>query len=458
MRGLRRPASRPILTGNWPISPGERRYWKRLPISALPVVVVRDHVGRHDSFDKTMMSQTVAVMFIFVIQASGATLPSGTRLSVRLLNEVSSSRSNIGDVVRAVLIAPVPSDEEPALSAGLLVSGTVREVGRHSGKAPARLLIVLDRVAKPNAQPVVFAAILISVDNARESIEEDGSIRGLTPIRIEPTKMEDVLMLAAYAHPLILAAFEGARLLRREMENPAIDYRKGVEMTLQLTAPLDTDALRGSVLPNSGSLVPANKFNGLVSGQPLHTEADRRASDQTNLMFIGTEKDLDAAFVTAGWSKAASRGTRADLRTFLAMFEDRGYSAAPVSTLLLDGKTPVLVYEKQTNTFSKRHHIRIWSRPGLFEGKPVWLGAATHDIGIRFSPECRCFTHQVESNVDLEREKILDDLRFTRFVKSFALVQRPTAQRQFRNATGDKLLSDGRIAVMELQQPVIAKQ
>jgi hypothetical protein len=137
------------------------------------------------------------------------------------------------------------------------------------------------------------------------------------------------------------------------------------------------------------------------------------------------------------------------------MFEDRGYNAAPVSTLTLEGQKPDRVYEKQTDTFSKRHHVRIWRRPGSFQGKPVWLAAASHDIGIRFSRETRNFTHRVEPNVDLERTKILNDLRFTGFVKAFAYVPRASAPRKFRNATGDDLITDGRMvaAIIEKSSP-----
>lgn len=394
---------------------------------------------------------TAAVCLAFALHGSGETLPTGTQLSIVVRSEVSSKHSKIGDTVHAALLAPVPSAEHSILSPGLQITGAVRAVADHHTRGD-RLQIVFDQMQRPGGFSVALSAKVAAIDNARESVANDGTIYGLKPVKIQPTKKEDLLMAAMYTHPLVLASFEGVRLLRKEMEDPAIHYPAGVEMTLELTAPLNTDPLTGFVLPNAGTPVPAAVFAGLVASQPLRTEAGGRLSDQTNLLFVAKEQELDAAFLKAGWSRAAQGGVRNDLRTFLAMFERHGYDAAPVSTLTLNGKPPDRVFEKQTNTFSKRHHVRIWLRPDSLEGKPVWVGAATHDIGIVFSTETRHFTHRVESNVDLERERILNELRFAARVKEFAHIARPSAQSKFENATGDHLVTDGRMAAMTLQE------
>jgi hypothetical protein len=136
--------------------------------------------------------------------------------------------------------------------------------------------------------------------------------------------------------------------------------------------------------------------------------------------------------------------------TLRALAEDRGYSEAPVSVLLLDGKPPDLVFEKTNDTFARRHHLRIWRRPGNFRGKPVWAVAATHDIGIDFSEAERTFIHRIDSQIDRERDKVVNDLLFAGHVEAFDLVERPAVPRQGRNATGDNLETDGRIAVLLL--------
>jgi hypothetical protein len=93
--------------------------------------------------------------------------------------------------------------------------------------------------------------------------------------------------------------------------------------------------------------------------------------------------------------------------------------------LLLDGQKPDLVYQKQYDTFAKRHHLRIFHRPDQFQGRDVWVCSATHDIGIDFSTQDRTFIHKIDSKIDNERAKVVNDLLFTGLVKGQALVARP---------------------------------
>src|SRR5262249_11311604 len=139
------------------------------------------------------------------------------------------------------------------------------------------------------------------------------------------------------------------------------------------------------------------------------------------------------------------------LETFRAIAEQRGYREAPVSTLLLEGNPPDLVFQKQLNTFAQRHHLRVWKRPGSFRDRPVWVVAATHDIGIEFSQENRTFIHKIDPQIDRERAKVVNDLVLTGLVEGLALVARPSVPNQSQNATGDALETDGQIAVLLLR-------
>ncbi len=116
---------------------------------------------------------------------------------------------------------------------------------------------------------------------------------------------------------------------------------------------------------------PQDELFRLVNSQPFRTatEKDQRPSDITNLMFLGSRQQIEDAFQKAGWSPAATLNDQSKLETFRAMAEMRGYQEAPVSVLLLDGRAPDLVFEKLNDTFAARHHLRIWQRPGTFDGQ-----------------------------------------------------------------------------------------
>ena len=81
-------------------------------------------------------------------------------------------------------------------------------------------------------------------------------------------------------------------------------------------------------------------------------------------------------------------------------------------------------------------------------GKSVWVIAATHDTGIDFSEQNRTFIHKIDSKIDRERAKVVNDLLFTGLVRGLSLVERDLPS-GLANATGDSLQTDGSIAVVE---------
>jgi hypothetical protein len=171
----------------------------------------------------------------------------------------------------------------------------------------------------------------------------------------------------------------------------------------------------------------------------------------TNLLFLGSAQQVAQAFSAAGWASAAALNASSGLETMRAVAEMRGYKEAPMSVLLLEGKPPDMVFQKQNNTFAKRHHLRIWRLAGDFRGMPVWACAATHDTGIDFSAEKRTFIHRIDPEIDRERAKVVGDLIFGGRVAGLSLAARPAVPQQSHNATGDELLTDGRIAILWLK-------
>jgi hypothetical protein len=168
-------------------------------------------------------------------------------------------------------------------------------------------------------------------------------------------------------------------------------------------------------------------------------------------MFLATEAELRAAFDKAGWSTAARLSTQSKLETARALIEARGYKEGPMSVLLLEGQPPDLAYQKGNNTFAQRHHLRIFRRPGAFDGKPVWVCSSTHDIAIDYSERDRTFIHKIDPQIDRERAKVVNDLIFTGAIRSIALVERPDIPKNATNATGDSLQTDGGMAVLLFQ-------
>jgi hypothetical protein len=384
--------------------------------------------------------------------AAAAVLPAGTPLSIRLTTRVSSQRSRPGDAVRAILIAPVEAAGRPALPAGLALRGTVREVEKQHGRASLRL--DFSELVDEDGGTLSVATRITTIDDSRESVAEDGRIVGYRPMHRLPSPFVVFVMVVAHVHPALIAAFEAGRLLLRAAEHSAIDYPPGVELTLALEAPLDIAEPAPSVPPSP----PDPALAACVQSLPFRTQSAKhhRDSDPTNLLFVGSQAQVEGAFAAAGWTKARPMGMRVRLRGLWALATKRSDKSAAVSRHELEGRAPELVFEKQNNTLAKRHHVRIWQYPESPTGETLWVGAATHDVAIVFDRRDHSFTHRIDPRIDAEREKIVDDLQLTGQAAAVSLVDRPAAPELSGGTAGGAMETDGRVAVVVLRPAAAA--
>jgi hypothetical protein len=396
----------------------------------------------------TTSAATLVVAWVTLVipaRAASVNLPAGTLLQIRLTTPVSSQTSDQGDPVSAVLIAPIDLPGG-VIAPGARLRGVVRQVSPHRVDRQASLLLNFNRLEVGNGTTAI-AAQVTDIDNARETLDRSGRILGPGTALDHPLGRLELLGLAALLPELLVVDVAGSRI--REGVHVDIHYDPGVEMTLKVTkaAAMPSDGLAG---PAAAPAIPLPLVQ-LAASQPYRTTAGRPpvAADVTNVLLVGTAAQVTDTFERAGWTTAVALSLRADVKTFLAVAGHEGYKEGPVSVQTLDGQRPDLVFQKQNDTFAKRHHVRIWRR-GTWEGKPVWLAAATHDIGIKFEAADSLFTHRVDTHVDLERDKVINDLAFAGGPPA-AYLDRPAVPASVINAGNDRLETDGRIAVAIFQ-------
>ncbi len=392
-----------------------------------------------------------AVLLALSMVLRAVEIPAGTNLEVRLTTSVSTLSSHVQDKVEGILIAPVAVGEVIAIPLGAIVIGTVTAVSPASETKSALLRLQFTQVVT-GRKTFKMTTRLSGVDNVRETVDENGTVQGISPKDTITGRMDQGLGKLS-AGPLggLAQVLGVAKGLLLKNADPNIVYEAGTELTLRLNKPLAVK----STTPNSSlpQVSDDGHLSELVNNQVAQTYAVHppRPSDVTNLMFIGSLDQIREAFREAGWVGADTLNGETKWQTALAIIEQRGFNEAPVSTLLLDHRVPELVLQKANNTFSARHHLRIWRSLDTYQGQAVWLGSATHDIGIDYSERDRTFIHKIDSNIDLERAKVVSDLLFTGKVRSVALVERPAVPRHSENATGDDINTDGSMAVVLLR-------
>lgn len=379
--------------------------------------------------------------------------PAAATVAARLETAVSSDTARAGDRVEAVALGL--TGEAALVPPGCRLRGRVALAAsrQHEPDRRAELALAFDRVADRTGREYPLALTVAGVDNAREEVTADGRILGLPPVRVRPTTAQTLLMLAAYAHPFVLAAVEGARLGLRETRPAAVAYGAGVILFLRASATARLPETLACAGPSAAAATPGPALAAWAAAEPRRAQAGsgEQAADWINLALIGNRAALDHAFAAAGWDTADRASARADVRTFLAVAEDHGYDHGPVSLLTLDGAAPAVVFQRQTNTFAKRHHVRVWPAAAASPDGTAWLGAATHDIGLEFSHTTKHYTHRIDGHLDDERHSLLVDLVMAGVVARYGFVPRPDVPAQSVNATGDAMATDGRLAVIWLR-------
>ena len=397
-----------------------------------------------------------ALLFVVGSPAGAATAPAGTVIEIRLEQPISSYSTHEGTKISGVLIAPVAEGGKLLLPLGATVEGSVvevRRVGIGLVRETATIQLRFDRITLSNGTIIPLECRITEVDNARESVDAKGRIRGIRSTSTLSNRASGIVGSLAFGDPIaaIFTTTASASVLR--FSEPEISLPVGAELTATLTAPLNIPQAGIDVIPPvAASNAEQEDLNRLVQGLPFRTYTNKSEipSDITNLIFIGSANALEHAFADSGWVEVDPLTAESTYATIRSVAENQGYHAAPMSTLLLDGNPPAYAYSKTLNTFSKRHHLRIWSSTAQWNGQNIWTSSSTHDIGIGFSKKDKTFIHLIDSHIDNERAKVVNDLTFTGCVSAVQLVARPAIPKDAKNGTGEALITDDRVAVLEL--------
>lgn len=181
-------------------------------------------------------------------------------------------------------------------------------------------------------------------------------------------------------------------------------------------------------------------------------DAQGNPGDNTNFVVIGEEKNVLAAFEAAGWVQVDRAKEDAIVHGLLAVLTRSAYVELPMSELMLFGRVQDygLAHAEPIAVVAQRHHLRLWKAPFTAEGQELWVGAATHDIGFDRDQRNNGVTHQIDPDVDLEREYVAQSLDETGLVASLSYLVPAQPSKEARTATGATFKSDGRLLIIQL--------
>jgi LssY C-terminus len=183
------------------------------------------------------------------------------------------------------------------------------------------------------------------------------------------------------------------------------------------------------------------------------TDADGTIDgDPINLVFVGDRDEIFSAFFDRQWTMAEEVDIGSSWKETEAFLFGTSFRHAPASPLYFFGRRQDVTIQKPRTTIVARNHVRLWRAPMRFEGKPVWIGQVSRDIGVRFTlATWNLATHRIDPHVDNTREYLVQDLFRSRLVTKVGYVkgaEPATLASPRKNLTGDPYITDGLRAVL----------
>lgn len=389
------------------------------------------------------------IIQLLSLSLSAQNLPTGTTLEARLSITTGSRISHAGDRIEATIIAPAGAGGRILIPDGSIVSGVIENVnpiGFGLKHRTATIRYNFDALRLRSGETILIKSQVVEVETAKERLDVTGTVQGIHPIASLSSTLDFFVVPLLFVTPPVGAPVWATKSLIAPPANPEIYFPAGTEVILRLTAPVNiphahTQSLR--ITPFSPGEVA--EIHDLVKNSAQRARQGSHPSNLVNLLFLGSRQQLDRAFYAAGWSLTEKKSPMSLYRMYYALTVRVGYKRAPMDTLTLNGVPSAFEYQKSLDTVEKRHHVRLWQEPQRVN---VWLGTAAEDIAFRF--DVTHWTHSSDPRIDEERAKVADDLAFTGCLDRAELLTRSSPNMLQDPRQGRPILTDGRIAVLRL--------
>jgi hypothetical protein len=265
---------------------------------------------------------------------------------------------------------------------------------------------------------------------------------------------------------LIVPRAEGGRYVDVQLHSPGRLYRFGFALPLPDGdfdyERLDPDRIYGGrVLPD----LDAQGLRAALEQLPCcaSNEAGTAEGDPLNVVLVGDAPVTLAALSRSGWSFTHRIDLRTVRRELGAAIAGSPYPVAPVSPLYALGRKQDFAMQRARGTISRRNHMRLWLAPFRFEGRQVWFGQISRDVGVKVTPKSPTLTtHIIDPAVDEARAYLLQSLFTHDVVDRYAFVKGAGAAPRVaprRNLTDDPYYSDGmRLVVVLAPHRVVPTQ
>ena len=177
-----------------------------------------------------------------------------------------------------------------------------------------------------------------------------------------------------------------------------------------------------------------------------------RNGDPLNLVVVGGIDDAFPALVRLGWRPTEETYFGSVYKMIESVLSGERYPYSPVSPLYLYGRPQDLALQKARDNIHQRNHLRLWLSPMRYQGKQVWVGQISRDIGTRLTIHSPYLTtHKIDPDVDEARTALIEEMAYSQSLAQLGLVAGVGAAGKSSprgNLTTDPYYTDGFRAVL----------
>ncbi len=168
--------------------------------------------------------------------------------------------------------------------------------------------------------------------------------------------------------------------------------------------------------------------------------------EPVNLVIIGDKRSLTRHFEQHGWYRADKVGAISLSKAIAAAVFNRSYRKGPMADSFIQGHHYAMAYERPTrsNTYRRRHHLRLWRTSLKNSGRRIWVGTVSYDRSAG-AHQGVLPTHHISPTLSWDEEFLASSLGVKK--PAYIKLDRPY---EARLNQGDPYDYDGRALVLDL--------
>jgi hypothetical protein len=351
--------------------------------------------------------------------AASVVMKGGTPVKLQFAKTISSANAHKGDRLEFVVEKSVVVDGYTIITAGEIAQGSVVEVkSKRLLGMGGGVIVKLDSLELSNGE-------LVELEARKRFKGRSHTLRMGMTMAIASAIYFPVAPIFLLSHGRDSTVLKGTGVTAYTKSSASL-----------ATAGLRVEPANVSELPEMVRMLPSRVLNG-----------EGREGDMLNVIFVAKEDDLQEVFARAGWVKVEKSKPQI---IWHLLWQRTRYMKLPMDRLYLFGRAQDYSYAlpDPSSVVARRHHLRLWKTDKMVDGVALWVGAATHDVGIEFVKRKLWLFHRIDPNVDAERDFIARNLAETQHSIRREYVRSAESISGAQTATGQSYYSDSRMLVM----------